>query len=106
MAASASAASMESGREYRLHDPTPTVSNGGNADRSVSPDPCASDAEPLRKDDAMLSNGCLFLRSDFPTGLLLLLAGLAACTSADVLRIDPTPRPARSKQSVEVLFER
>src|SRR2546428_8724447 len=90
---------MESGRENRLDDPTPTVSNGGNADRSVSPDPCASEAEPPRKDDIMnLSNGCLFLRSHLNTksimpshslvvfGLIAVLTGPAAAQDFDSLR--------------------
>lgn len=39
LAASASAAGMESGRESRLDEPTPTVSHGGNADRTPGSGP-------------------------------------------------------------------
>ena len=40
---------MASGREYRLDDPTPTVSNGGNADRTPGSDPCAMRRETSAK---------------------------------------------------------
>jgi hypothetical protein len=48
---------------------------------------------------------CLLAPCTVPAGLALLLI-IAACTSADVLRVDPTPHPARPADSVEVLFQR
>ena len=45
-------------------------------------------------------------RASLPTHLISLLFLAVACTSADVLRLDPAPRPARAPDSVEVLFQR
>ena len=45
-------------------------------------------------------------RANLPTQFISLLVMAVACTSADVLRVDPAPRPARSSDSVEVLFQR
>lgn len=44
-------------------------------------------------------------RSELPPLLLSLLLVLTACTTADVLRVDPLPRPARDPATVEVLFQ-
>src|SRR3990172_6591817 len=45
-------------------------------------------------------------RANLAAYLILLLFLAAACTSADVLRVNPAPRPARAPDSVEVLFQR
>ena len=42
----------------------------------------------------------MFLSRVIPLGLVL---GITGCTSADILRLDPTPRPQTSPESIQLL---